>query len=174
MTTRQLQRVLGLLPLLAVLLALSPVPPSNAPARPVAGFSQSWNWPLAGQARVLAPFDGPAQNWLPGHRGVDLAAGPGTEVLSPQAGVVSFRGMVVDRPVLVIDHGRGFKSSFEPVISDLAVGSVVSTRQVIGVVADGAHCSGRCLHWGVRLDGAYIDPALLIKDLRPSVLLPLR
>lgn len=173
MNRRQIPRLLALLPLLGVLLALSPQPPEPAPARLVPGFSKPWHWPLAGDVQVLRPFEGPAQNWLPGHRGVDLAARPALSVLAPQDGVVSFRGHVVDRPALVIDHGQGFKSSFEPVSSDLSVGDRVLSRQLVAELANGAHCSDRCLHWGVRLHGDYIDPALLIEDLRPSVLLPL-
>lgn len=173
MKKRTLMHLVALLPLLAVLLALSPQQASTAPARIVPGFSSQWQWPLAGDIVVLRPFDGPPQNWLPGHRGVDLAASEGRSVLAPQDGVVSFRGQVVDRQVLVIDHGHGFKSSFEPVSSDLAVGQRVAARELIAEVSTGAHCSLRCVHWGVRLHGQYIDPALLIEDLRPSVLLPL-
>lgn len=173
MTKQTLTRIVALLPLLAVLLALSPHPPADLPARLVPGFSAPWHWPLAGDVRVFREFEGPAQNWLPGHRGVDLVATPGFSVLAPQEGVVSFRGVVVDRPVLVIDHGHGFKSSFEPVTSELSVGDWVSARDIIGELSTGAHCLNQCLHWGVRLNGDYIDPALLIEDLRPSVLLPL-
>ena len=173
MNKRLIQHFLTLIPLLAVLLALSPPAAPPAPARLVPGFTQPWHWPLAGEAQILRPFDGPVQDWLPGHRGVDLSASDGTSVLAPQAGVVTFRGVVVDRPVLVIDHGQGFKSSFEPVSSDLSVGETVAHRQLVGEVSSGAHCSAVCLHWGVRLNGQYIDPALLIEDLRPSILLPL-
>lgn len=165
-------RSLAILPLLAVLLALSPTPPT-VPSGTAGEFDQPWHWPLSGDVQVLREFDGPAQTWLPGHRGVDLKAAAGISVLAPQGGVVSYRGFIADRPVIVVDHGQGFKSSFEPVTSSLRVGDAVREREVIGEVASGAHCDGRCLHWGVRLNGEYIDPALLIEDLRPSILLPL-
>lgn len=48
-----------------------------------------------------------------------------------------------------------------------------------GVLADGKapesrqpHCPRSCLHWGVRLDGEYVDPLRYLMDRRPSVLLP--
>ena len=135
--------------------------------------TRGWSWPLNPQPDVLSPFDPPAQRWLAGHRGADLAASAGHAVLAPAGGIVSYVGMVVDRPVLVIDHGSGLKSSFEPVRTDLVPGSVVSTNDDIGMVATGAHCTNRCLHWGLRLDGQYIDPLLTIRDDRPSILLPL-
>ncbi len=133
----------------------------------------SWRWPLPGEPKVLAPFDKPAEQWSAGHRGIDLAAAEGTKIIAPNNGRIVFRSTVVDRPVIVIVHASGFKTSLEPASSDLEVGSWISAGEEVGVVASGAHCSGRCLHWGVRLDGDYIDPALLIKDLRPSILLPL-
>ncbi|MGG5172109.1 M23 family metallopeptidase [Pseudarthrobacter sp. J1738] len=109
---------------------------------------------------------------MAGHRGVDLRAEQDS-VYAPEAGVVTFRGTVVDRPVITIDHGGGLRSSFEPVESSLAVGSAVSKGQLIGTVNTG-HCAlTLCVHWGVRQDDVYQDPMSFIVDQRPSVLLPL-
>ncbi|ACL39373.1 Peptidase M23 [Pseudarthrobacter chlorophenolicus A6] len=134
----------------------------------------SWDWPLAPRPAVLRGFDPPPKPWLSGHRGVDLeAAGPAVDVVSPAAGTVSFVGVVVDRPVITIDHGTGLRSSFEPVVSPLAVGSAVAQGQVIGTTLPG-HCpAAGCLHWGVRQGEDYVDPLQFVLDLRPSVLLPL-
>lgn len=166
-----------LLLLAQALLMLSLVPP-GAPAQPVDSLAQPaaaavWRWPLAGEPKVLNAFDKPAEKWSAGHRGVDLAAAEGAQVIAPNRGRVTFTGVVVDRPVVVIDHGYGFKTSLEPVTSELPAGSWVESGAKLGIVSAGAHCTGRCIHWGVRLDGEYIDPALLIEDLRPSILLPL-
>ncbi len=158
----------------AVLLApagaspLSPVPANlgRAPAG-------SWNWPLPPVPEVLRAFDPPARRWLVGHRGVDLAGSPGDTVGAPAAGIVTFVGRIVDRPVIVIDHGSGLRTSLEPVRSTLGVGAIVGAGDEIGMIATGAHCDARCLHWGLRLDGEYIDPLLTIRDTRPSILLPL-
>lgn len=146
---------------------------AQAPLPAAAAARPGWQWPLAGEPAILTPFDKPEQRWLAGHRGVDLRAAEDTSVLAPHRGKVAFRSTVVDRPVLVIDHGSGFVSSLEPVSSELAVGTWIEAGDKVGAVATGAHCSKRCLHWGVRLDGEYIDPVLLIRDLRPSILFPL-
>jgi len=140
---------------------------------------EHWGWPLTHPSRplrrdVLRSFDPPDQPWLSGHRGVDLRAsdGDGAAILSPTDGVVSFRGTVVDRPVITIDHGDDVKSSFEPVESDLKVGQSVRRGQRIGTLHPG-HCAvSVCVHWGVRQDGDYVDPLRFIQDLRPSILLP--
>nr|WP_243874863.1 peptidoglycan DD-metalloendopeptidase family protein [Arthrobacter woluwensis] len=146
---------------------------------PMAGGASHWAWPLEHPGRplrhdVLRQFDPPDQPWLSGHRGVDLRAseGVGAAVLSPADGVVNFRGTVVDRPVITIDHGHGLKSSFEPVESDLKPGEVVHLGQRIGALRPG-HCAvSVCVHWGMRQEGDYVDPLRFIQDLRPSILLP--
>ncbi|MFJ4227807.1 M23 family metallopeptidase [Paenarthrobacter nicotinovorans] len=133
-----------------------------------------WSWPLSPKPAVLRTFDPPDKPWLSGHRGVDLGPAPdGGPVTAPSDGVVTFAGVVVDRPVLTIDQGDGLKSSFEPVISALKEGDHVVKGQTIGNVQPG-HCgSTTCLHWGVRRDGEYVNPLGFVADLRPSVLLPL-
>ncbi len=134
----------------------------------------SWQWPLAPRPKVLRDFDPPPKPWLSGHRGVDLdAAYDGAPVTSPAAGTVSFAGVVVDRPVITIDHGDGLRSSFEPVESTLAAGNTVAAGQVIGTALPG-HCgASACVHWGVRRGEDYVNPLQFVMDLRPSILLPL-
>ncbi|TQJ40379.1 peptidase M23-like protein [Arthrobacter sp. SLBN-112] len=143
-------------------------------AAAAAGAAPSWQWPLAPRPPVLRGFDPPPKPWLSGHRGVDLGSGAaGAPVVSPAAGTVSFAGIVVDRPVITIDHGGGLRSSFEPVDSTLAVGEAVAPGQVVGTVLPG-HCpAAQCLHWGVRDGEEYVNPLQFVLDLRPSVLLPL-
>ena len=85
---------------------------------------------------------------------------------------MTFVGVVVDRPVITIDHGDGPRSSFEPLESTLAAGDVVAQGETIGTLQPG-HCGSLpCLHWGVRRGDAYVNPLDFVMDLRPSVLLP--
>ncbi|MGJ9401734.1 murein hydrolase activator EnvC family protein [Arthrobacter sp. KK5.5] len=150
------------------------------PAAPSGGIASApapgWTWPVSGgpggAPRVLEPFDPPRERWLAGHRGADLESGSGAEVLAPAGGIVAFVGTVVDRPVLTIDHGDGLVSSFEPVTASFPAGAAVTAGQAVGIAATGGHCSGRCIHWGLRLHGEYIDPLNTVTDRRPSVLLP--
>lgn len=140
-------------------------------------FVPRWSWPLEPTPEVMRPFDRPAQRWERGHRGVDLSpgVGPPVPVLSPDDGVISFAGTVVDRGVLSIDHDNGRISSFEPVATSLVRGDRVSRGQEVAELTapGGTHCSGGCLHWGVRVNGEYVDPLVFVLDPRPSVLLPL-
>lgn len=144
----------------ALLLALLVCWPGLGPVPARADGAAFTVRPVPGE--VAHPFDAPAQPWLPGHRGVDLQAPEGTPVRAPGDGVVSFVGVVVDRPVLSIRHadagGRSVVSSYEPVSASVHVGQRVSAGQVVGFISLGGHCSQACLHWGLRLDGAYVDP----------------
>ncbi len=87
---------------------------------------------------------------------------------------MTFVGFVVDRPVLSIKHAQGFVSSFEPVDSTLAVGDIVTSGETVATLAAlPRHCSPvTCLHWGVRLDGAYVDPLDYLEGFGPVRLLP--
>lgn len=137
-----------------------------------------WSWPLPPAPRVVREFMVGPSPWSPGHRGVDLIAesGRSAAIRAPANGRVHFAGVIAGRPVLSIDHGSGLVSSFEPVISSLRRGQVVQRNDVIGRLGTGpSHCApASCLHWGVRKDGRYIDPLLLLPGRRgPAVLLPL-
>ncbi|MEV4774678.1 murein hydrolase activator EnvC family protein [Microbacterium sp. LWH12-1.2] len=132
----------------------------------------TWNWPLEAPREVVVPYRAPAHDYGAGHRGVDIAAARGGEVRSPADGVVAFRGTVVDRPLLTIDHGGGLVSTFEPLLSTLSPGDAVAAGDVIGVADIGGHARPGSLHLGVRLDGEYINPMLLFGAVPRAVLLP--
>jgi murein DD-endopeptidase MepM/ murein hydrolase activator NlpD len=132
-----------------------------------------WPWPIAPPIVVARPFVAPATPYAAGHRGIDLAVGTGTEVRSSADGIVSFAGVVVDRPVLTIDVGDDLLVSFEPLDPAVTRGDGVARGQVIGRVATGGHCAGSCVHVSVRLHGAYLSPLLFFDRVPRAVLLPL-
>jgi murein DD-endopeptidase MepM/ murein hydrolase activator NlpD len=113
---------------------------------------------------VVRPFDPPPQPWLAGHRGVDLAAAPGTAVRAPGPGVVAFVGVIAGRGVLTVAHEGGLRTTYEPVTARVAVGRRVEAGAVLGVL-DGGHrgCPApACLHWGLRRGAIYLDPLALL------------
>lgn len=120
-------------------------------------------WPLSPVPVVTKYFDAPETPYGAGHRGVDLAAVPGQEVLAADAGVVVFAGLVGGRPVLSVDHDGGLRTTYEPVEPKVAAGDQVYRGQVLGtVVAGHPGCAvAACLHWGVRRGEEYVDPLAL-------------
>lgn len=113
--------------------------------------------PPVSPVRVVAPFRAPVDEYAAGHRGVDLAARPGQLVVSPITGTITFQGVVAGRAVIVISDGRR-SASLEPVTSSLDEGAFVRAGQNLGTVANGGHCTLRCVHLGLRLDGRYVNP----------------
>ena len=110
-------------------------------------------------AQIIAPYRPPASAYGPGHRGLDLAATVRQPVISPLDGVVAFVGTVNDRSVVSIRNGA-MVVSLEPVDAVVAIGSPVDAGAPIGITGIGGHCSLRCIHIGVRVNGAYVDPLL--------------
>lgn len=127
------------------------------------------DWPVT-PVHVLAPYE-PSDTYGPGHRGVDLAARPGQRVQAALPGRVTVAGPVAGRPVVVIEHRGGLRTTYLPVVAAVDVGDRVSGEQVIGVVATPLHCAGGCLHWGARRLGSYVDPVSLVATAQ-VVLLP--
>lgn len=130
-----------------------------------------WVWPAVA-FRLEKPFVAPAHDYAPGHRGIDLRVIGGNDVRTPAAGVVAFSGQVAGRGILTIDHGGGLVTTLEPVDSHLKAGDPVDRADSVGALAAGGHTSPGELHFGVRLDGAYINPLLLLGGVPRAVLLP--
>ncbi|MGO1840232.1 MAG: murein hydrolase activator EnvC family protein [Candidatus Microbacterium stercoravium] len=168
---RRRSRPLGALTAVVLLLLAAAADPSTAVARAApTDEAPRWVWP-GGVAVVVRTYEAPANPFGPGHRGIDVGVA-GEEVSAPDDGVVAFRGVVVDRPLITIDHGGGLVSTLEPVESDLAVGAAVSRGQPVGTLADGGHTAAGSLHLGARLDGEYINPLALLGAIERPVLLP--
>ena len=130
-----------------------------------------WVWPVSHGKQVVREFDAPNSPWGAGHRGIDLAARAGDDVIAPVSGVVYFSGSVVDRGVLTIKTGSGQLVTLEPVDAHVASGRV-RAGQLVGTVSTG-HCDGGCLHIGLRVDGEYRSPARELGISTRAVLRPL-
>ncbi|WP_188828280.1 M23 family metallopeptidase [Nocardia camponoti] len=142
-------------------------------AGPAVGVATgAYTWPLQPRPAVERRFDRPEHDWLPGHRGVDLAGSEGQRVHSAGAGIVVFAGEVADKPVVSVDHEGGIRTTYEPVKATVRVGQRVARGAVIGSLVSGhAGCpAAACLHWGARRDqGAhsrreYLDPLGLLHE----------
>src|ERR1700712_470648 len=157
--------VLLLLPLLAG--------PAAGSARSTAVAGTGYVLPVPPPPVVLTPFAPPANRYGAGHRGVDLAAQPGSAVVAAGAGVAGFAGHFAGRGWVSIEHTGGLRTTYEPVTASVAAGSTVAVGQAIGVLEPGhAGCApADCLHWGARLpDRVYLDPMSLLGPWRVRLL----
>ncbi len=132
-----------------------------APAAPPA--CGAWLPPVDGQ--VVRPFEAPAFAYGPGHRGVDLAAPPGTPVRAAGDGVVSFAGSVAGSLHVVVAHDGGLRTTYAFLAgATVRSGERVTRGQVVGLVGgSGPEHEPGALHFGLRLGDRYLDPQRLFE-----------
>ena len=107
-------------------------------------------------APVDDPFRSPDDPYGPGNRGIEYDTEPGDVVRAAAAGIVVFAGPVAGELHVTVDHGGGVVSSYSYLERiSVRVDSGVSQGQVIGLAGDR-------LHFGVRVDGSYVDPGRFI------------
>ncbi|MGC5291256.1 murein hydrolase activator EnvC family protein [Micromonospora sp. DT231] len=135
--------------------------------------AERFRWPIDGSPLPVRRFDPPPRPWLPGHRGVDLAAPAGAVVRSAGSGTVLFAGLVAGRPVITVGHAGGLRTTHEPVQPAVRPGQQVTAGTPLGELLPGhPGCpAAACLHWGLRRGEEYLDPLALL-GLGPVRLLP--
>ncbi len=121
----------------------------------------AWLPPVDGP--VVRPFQAPAFAYGPGHRGVDLAAPPGTPVRAAADGVVSFAGSVAGSLHVVVAHDGDLRTTYAFLAgTNVRTGEGVARGQVVGVVGgSGPEHEPGALHFGLRLGDRYVDPQRL-------------
>ena len=112
--------------------------------------------------QVLKGFVKPEKNWLPGHRGVDLAARLGDPIFAAGSGTVLYVGTIAGTPVISIEHATGLRTTYQPVMANVAIGDLVVAGDLIGTLAPNK--SGEAgLHWGAKYGAEdYINPLSLL------------
>jgi len=98
------------------------------------------------------------------HSGIDIAAPAGTTILSPLAGrVLLVADMYLNGKTVAIGHGNGLVSIFSHMsATDVKKGDWIETQQKIGEVGATGRATGPHLHWGVRFNGARVNPASML------------
>lgn len=124
-------------------------------------------WPVGVRPPVVRGWEPPATEYGRGHRGVDLAAPPGSVVRAAAPGRVSFAGRVASRGVIAVElAGTGdppLRTTYEPVRATVEKGDEVAAGEALGVLElPTGHCRGSCLHWGLLRAKAYLDPLSLL------------
>lgn len=112
------------------------------------------------QGIITEDFSLPRENWLAGHRGIDFDAEPGTAVIATKPGSISFTGTVAGKPVVVLSHADGTRTTYEPAQTDLEKGTYIRRGEELAHTAQSSasHCSAKCLHIGMKINDTYLDP----------------
>ncbi|MGC4099048.1 MAG: M23 family metallopeptidase [Nitrospira sp.] len=125
------------------------------------GFVEPVNGKRTGIFGSVRIMNGQARN---PHNGEDIGAPLGAVVAATNDGVVR---LTVDHffsgKGIFVDHGLGFYSMYfhlsEVLVKD---GDVVKAGQIVGKVGATGRATGPHLHWGVKLNGARVNPYALL------------
>ena len=147
---------------LAILLTVVPLGPAAAQQPPP---SEPWLITPVDHA-ITRHFEAPSSAYGPGHRGIDFGVAEGTLVRSAAAGTVKFAGLVAGRRAVTMAHAGGIETTYS-MLSEVRVtrGEEVVRGRFVGVAGSAHSGQGSSLHFGVKLDGDYVDPVLFLGPL---------
>ena len=112
---------------------------------------------------ITSPFgyrESPTTGASTYHQGVDLDTGTGWTVVAARAGVVIAASYSSSAGYYVqIDHQDGFRSIYMHLSSySVSAGQIVSAGDTIGATGATGIATGDHLHFGISLNGVYVNP----------------
>ena len=122
-----------------------------------------FTWPCPSSRRVTSDY-GPRESPTAGasshHRGIDIGAPYGADIVAAADGTVVFAGYSsAAGNYLTVSHGGGLYTVYMHCSSLVAVdGQSVSRGEVIAKVGSTGISTGNHLHFGVSLNGNYVNP----------------
>ena len=136
---------------------------ANARAEDGDGGASGFLWPCPSRRRITSDFgmrEIPTPGATANHNGIDIGAPTGSAILASASGrVTTSKYSYSAGNYIVISHGNGVSTVYMH-CSALYVseGEMVSQGQTIGAVGSTGFSTGPHLHFGVMVNGAYVNP----------------
>lgn len=124
----------------------------------------SFIWPCPSSSRITSAFGGrssPTEGASTNHKGIDIGATSGSDILAAASGEVIISTYSYSAGnYIMINHGGGVYTVYMHCSQLLAsVGQQVKQGDVIAKVGSTGYSTGPHLHFGIRLDGEYVNPS---------------
>lgn len=141
-------------------------PETTQPPETTTPASEGWIVPCS-YVMLTSPFgyrDAPTEGASTFHQGVDLAGPEGTPIYATRSGTVTIARYSNSAGFYVtINHGDGFSSVYMHMTNYVvSVGQTVSQGQLIGYMGSTGISTGSHLHFGISLNGTYVNPAIYV------------
>lgn len=120
-------------------------------------------WPCPSSSRITSGFgdrESPTEGASSNHQAIDIGASTGSDILAAADGTVTISTYSYSAGnYIMLNHGGGVSTVYMH-CSQLLVsaGETVKQGQVIAKVGSTGYSTGPHLHFGVRLNGSYVDP----------------
>lgn len=120
-------------------------------------------WPLPGDGRIYGYFGNrtaPTAGASTYHRGLDIGGELGASIVAVLAGTIEVASYsVTNGNYIIVNHGNGIRTAYVHCSKLLAsVGQYVQQGEVIALVGSTGIATGPHLHFGVSVNGTYVDP----------------
>lgn len=97
--------------------------------------------------------------WGTTHRGIDIPCPVGSEVLASNGGTVIHVGMYgTGGNAVIIDYGDGMNNYYHLSRYAVSKGDIVRAGQVIAYSGNTGNSTDPHLHFGVSINGEYVNP----------------
>lgn len=132
------------------------------------GGASGFVWPCPASHRITSSF-GPRSAPTAGastyHKGIDIGAGSGSAILAAASGRVTTSAYSSSAGnYVVISHGNGVSTVYMHASARyVSEGDMVSKGQTIAAVGSTGYSTGPHLHFGVIVNGSYVNPLNYVK-----------
>ena len=123
----------------------------------------SFTWPCPSSSRITSEFgarEAPVSGASTNHKGIDIGASTGSDVLAAALGevVISTYSASAGNYVMISHGGNVYTVYMHMDTVKVSVGDSVQKGSKIGTVGSTGYSTGPHLHFGLRVDGEYVNP----------------